>query len=155
MALTIKQKVIKFLTPILLPVVKIYWKIFKPETFGVKVIVENKSKFIWIKSDYGYRSISFPGGKIDKGETPEQAARRETKEEVGIDLIELKLVGSLLSTQEGKKDNIYIFHGKTISNKIEIDDFEIAEADWFTKENLPAFSPLSRKIWDIFITQNF
>lgn len=151
MSLSKKQKIIKLLTPVLLPVVKLYWRVFKPETFGVKVIIESKGKFLWVKNDYGYRSITFPGGSIEKGESAEEAAIREVEEEVGIDLINLKIVGKILSIEEGKKDNITVFYGQSGTDKFVLDDFEIAEAGWFTKDNLPKFSTLSQKIWDIFI----
>ncbi|MCB9189728.1 MAG: CoA pyrophosphatase [Flavobacteriales bacterium] len=39
--------------------------------------------------------VSFPGGKIEKGETPEQAAIRECEEEIGIDGSKIKLLGKL------------------------------------------------------------
>ena len=39
--------------------------------------------------------ISFPGGRIDPGETPEQAALREAHEEVGLDPADVELVGTL------------------------------------------------------------
>lgn len=151
MAINNKQRIIKFLTPILLPAVKLYWRIFKPETFGVKVIIENEGKFLYVRNDYGYRSITFPGGRMDKGETPEQAGIREIKEEVGLDICDLKFITKILSTEEGKKDNIYIYYAKSNTDKIIKDDFEIAEAGWFTKNNPPKFGKLSQKIWDIFV----
>lgn len=155
MSLSKKKKIIKFLTPILLPIVKLYWRVFKPETFGVKVIIEYKGKFLWVRNDYGYRSITFPGGRIEKRESAEQAAIREIKEEVGIDLVNLKIIGSMLSTNEGKKDNIDIFYGQSNTDKLFLDDFEIAESGWFTRNNLPEFGPIARKIWDIFSSQNY
>lgn len=39
--------------------------------------------------------ISFPGGRIDKGETPTEAALRETKEELGIDPDKITIIGEL------------------------------------------------------------
>jgi 8-oxo-dGTP pyrophosphatase MutT (NUDIX family) len=41
--------------------------------------------------------VSFPGGRLDDGETPEQAARREAREEVGIDPATVEIIGRLPS----------------------------------------------------------
>ena len=37
--------------------------------------------------------ICFPGGHVEKGETPQQAALRETFEEIGIDRQKIELIG--------------------------------------------------------------
>ena len=153
MSLSNKQKIIKFLTPTLLPVVKLYWRIFKPETFGVKVIIESEGKFLYVRNDYGHRSITFPGGSIEKGESAIQAAAREAKEEIGLDIKNLKLVGEILSTEEGKRDNISIFYAQSDNDCLKIDEFEIAEASWFTKDSPPKFGKLSQKMWDIFLDE--
>ncbi|QEG25254.1 NUDIX hydrolase [Mariniblastus fucicola] len=39
--------------------------------------------------------ISLPGGRVDEGETLEQAARREAEEEIGIDRNEIEILGTL------------------------------------------------------------
>ena len=52
MSLTLKQKVIKILNPISLPVFLLYLKIFKPNTYGVKVIIEHDGKFLLIRNSY-------------------------------------------------------------------------------------------------------
>lgn len=39
--------------------------------------------------------VSFPGGKIEEGETPEQAAIRECEEEIGVDQKRIQLLGKL------------------------------------------------------------
>jgi 8-oxo-dGTP pyrophosphatase MutT (NUDIX family) len=44
---------------------------------------EDKSKIVLLVHDGG--RVGIPGGHIDAGETPDQAARRELKEEIGID----------------------------------------------------------------------
>jgi 8-oxo-dGTP pyrophosphatase MutT (NUDIX family) len=39
--------------------------------------------------------ISLPGGRIDPGESPEQAAVREAQEEIGVDPADVRVIGSL------------------------------------------------------------
>jgi 8-oxo-dGTP pyrophosphatase MutT (NUDIX family) len=151
MALSTKQKVIKLLTPILLPIVKAYWRIFKPSTFGVKVIVEFEGKILIVRNSYGYKSLSFPGGRIDRGEKPLQAAIRETKEEVGISPAEIKYIGMITSTCEGKKDNIHIFHMTAPTPLIRMDEFEIAEAFWQKDMSQIKLGPVAKEIWDFYL----
>jgi 8-oxo-dGTP pyrophosphatase MutT (NUDIX family) len=39
--------------------------------------------------------ISFPGGRVDDGETPKEAALRETYEEIGVEPDEVEVIGAL------------------------------------------------------------
>jgi mutator protein MutT len=43
----------------------------------------------------GQHYFTFPGGHVEPGETPEQAALRETREELGIDITIQKLVAEI------------------------------------------------------------
>lgn len=61
---------------------------FIAEKPSVAVIVTVKGNQIYLMQEYergvadvGYK---FPGGKIDKGEAPQEAARRELEEELGV-----------------------------------------------------------------------
>ncbi len=50
--------------------------------------------------------VSFPGGGLDPGETPEQAALREAEEETGLDPAGVEVIGSLSALPLPVSDNL-------------------------------------------------
>ena len=56
------------------------------------VIVEN-DKILCAQRGYGKQKgkWEFPGGKVDAGETPEEALKRELEEEIGIHILNAEL----------------------------------------------------------------
>ena len=77
-----------------------------------------------------------PGGGVKRGETLEQAARREAKEETGAELEELQLMGAYTNLKEMKTDHnvVFICTDFTYSGK---HDNEIAEIRFFGLDELP------------------
>lgn len=53
----------------------------------------------------GRHYFAFPGGGVDEGETEEQAAIREAREELGIDVEVIQKAATIL--REGRRDQVY------------------------------------------------
>jgi len=53
------------------------------------------------------RGWDIPGGHMDPGETPEDTARRETREETGVDVGALMLFGCMSITIDAQKPETY------------------------------------------------
>ncbi|MBF8436484.1 CoA pyrophosphatase [Halanaerobiaceae bacterium Z-7014] len=63
--------------------------------------------------------ISFPGGRVEKGETPSQAAIRETIEELGISIKNIKPLGKLDFLVTPYNFAIYPYLGQLIDVSVE------------------------------------
>jgi len=150
MELTAKQKVIKFVTPILFPLLKLYWKSFKPHTYGSKVIIRNGDKYLLVRNAYGNKNWTFPGGKVEIGETAEAAGVREVFEEVGLVLKKPTFIGEIISTVEGKFDHVSIYFSDVERAVVKADPFEIEEYQWFREKDFPKIGPVAQMMWDKF-----
>jgi 8-oxo-dGTP pyrophosphatase MutT (NUDIX family) len=77
-----------------------------------------------------------PGGGVKRGETLEQAIRREAYEEIGAQMGELTLLGAYTHFGEHKSDHNVLFHCTefTYGGK---QDYEIAEVRFFPLDALP------------------
>ena len=62
--------------------------------------------------------VEIVAGAIDEGETPEQVAYRESKEEAGCDILELKLINRFYTTPGGSSEQISLFYGRVDSSQI-------------------------------------
>lgn len=114
---------------------KVFWKITKPITAGVRIMLLKKNTILLVKHtyhDYWY----LPGGGIKKGETFEQAIRREMYEELGCELNSINLFGVYNSFNEYKNDSIVIFYSDNFSITGKTDR-EIERYDFFQLDKLP------------------
>jgi len=75
-------------------------------------------------------------GFIEAGESAEQALHREVFEEVGLEIQNIRYVGSQAWPYPGQLMMGYIADAKT--KDIKIDGVEIAEAHWFKYDQLPS-----------------
>ncbi|MEH7525637.1 nucleoside triphosphatase YtkD [Bacillus sp. JJ1503] len=69
---------------------------FKNHSFNQKpehVLVICKMNDKWLLTNHSKRGMEFPGGKVELGESLEEAARREVIEETGATIKELQFIG--------------------------------------------------------------
>ncbi|XP_063587834.1 oxidized purine nucleoside triphosphate hydrolase-like [Penaeus indicus] len=79
------------------------------------------------------------GGKVEAGETPEQAAIRETKEEAGVDLSvgAVEKVGELEFTFEGEEILMHVMVYASRSYQGTPTESEEMRPAWFSVSSLP------------------
>ena len=94
-----------------------------------------------LRHSYGPAVWAFPGGGIDKGEEPREAALREVREELGLALDAVEPLGTLQEEISGSPHTAFLFTATT--NKTpQPDGREITEARFFPRDALP--EPLGR-----------
>jgi len=143
------KKIIKFFRPLLIILARSWWYVTRPKTSGSKVVIVFENEILLIKTTYGY-SYGLPGGGIKQNETPEMAARRETLEEVGIELGTILPLPTFITYEEYKQDTVYSFYGKVASKKYTLDLLEIDTAEWHPVDTLPPLGSVTEKIIDLY-----
>lgn len=102
----------------------------------VAAIIIHEDKVFATQRGYGEfkGGWEFPGGKIEEGETPQEALVREIKEELNVEIE----VGELLDVVEYDYPNFHLsmdcFICKIKSGELVLNEHEAAK--WLTKETL-------------------
>jgi 8-oxo-dGTP diphosphatase len=88
-------------------------------------------------SEFGKWAI--PGGFLDRDETSVDAAKRETKEELGIEINSLKLLHIVDNPNRPKEDrqNVNMVFIGDFSGEEIITNEEVTEIKWFGLDDLP------------------
>jgi ADP-ribose pyrophosphatase YjhB (NUDIX family) len=114
------------------------WRILHPRTRGVKVMLfDEAGALLLVRNTYGRTDLFvLPGGGIRPFETPEAAAAREVKEELGCGVTGLAFVSTHVSAAEGKRDTVHVFSASP-AGPVRADGVEVAEARFFALDALP------------------
>ena len=121
----------------------------EPPRVGVGVIITQGERVLLLKRKnvHGSGSWSTPGGHLDFGESPEECAIREAKEETNVDIADVKFraITNDVFEAEGKHYITLWMEGKYLAGEASVQAaYEMAEVGWFAWDALPQplFLPL-------------
>lgn len=108
-------------------------------TEGAHLLVEDaEGRLLVVRMTYLGPGWMLPGGRVERGETPQAAAERETREETGLEVTVDRL---LLIEAYRPKDVSFVFGGRLVGGTLDPQLGEIAEVGWLSREELAASSP--------------
>ena len=123
---------------------RLCWRLTRPVTIGVRLILVQGTTVLPVRHTY-QQHWYLPGGGVERGETLEEAARREAAEELGARLGRLRLFGVYSNFYEHKSDHVVVFPCDELQLVGETGP-EIESLSFFALGDLPPqLSPGSRR----------
>ena len=108
-----------------------------PQKDRVRVIVyRDDGKILLVRGRFSRQKWALPGGGVNHNESYEQAAVRETLEEVGLRVHNLRYLGKANSHESYAKFSVRVFAAYASNCDIKC-NFEIMEARWLNMNYLP------------------
>lgn len=91
------------------------------------------------KRGFGEGKYNGVGGKLEPGETKEEALLREVREEIGINLLKYDYRGKIefIELYQGNKTNLIFYLYTATSWEGDIIETEEIKPYWFNKESIP------------------
>ena len=123
----------------------------KPQV-GTAMIITKDDKVLLMKrkGPHGQGTWSTPGGHLDFGEMLEGCAAREAKEEVGLDVVEVRFraVTNDLFAATGRHYVTIWLEGKPVGEPYIAAEKEVSDIGWFAWDALPEplFLPLENLV---------
>jgi 8-oxo-dGTP pyrophosphatase MutT (NUDIX family) len=112
-----------------------YYFVLRPITLGVRILLIKEDQVILVKHSY-QDGWFLPGGGIKRGETLEQAIRREAAEECGAVLHQLVFIGTFNNFVDYNSDHVSLFLSEDFTLQ-EKRDHEIEMLSAFPVGQLP------------------
>jgi 8-oxo-dGTP diphosphatase len=99
------------------------------------VLIARGAELLLVRQSYGERYWSLPGGSMEHGESVEQAAVREAKEETGLDVRLTRLVG--VYSKPAQNALAICFEAEVLGGSVEEATDETVECGYFLPDALP------------------
>ena len=108
-----------------------------PQKDRVRVIVyRDDGKILLVRGRFSRQKWALPGGGVKHNESYEQAAVRETLEEIGLKIHNLRYLGKANSHESYAKFSVRVFAAHASDYDIRC-NFEMMEAQWLNMNYLP------------------
>lgn len=104
---------------------------FKIGVFGLIKNTEDQV-LLCLRNDYNIWNL--PGGKLEKGESPWSGVIREVKEETGLDVEIIKLIG--VYSKPNKDEIVFSFECKVLGGKLTLNE-EAKDIKYFSINDIP------------------
>jgi diadenosine tetraphosphate (Ap4A) HIT family hydrolase/ADP-ribose pyrophosphatase YjhB (NUDIX family) len=107
---------------------------------AASVILDDSGRVLLVRHTYGRRNWEIPGGISEEGESAEETARREAREEIDAELEIEALAGVYWEPSwNGIGGHHFVFRARLVRGSVaaRADTSEIAEVGWFRVEQLP------------------
>ena len=114
------------------------WDAWSPVDTAVLTFIRQEGRLLLIlkKRGLGKGKINAPGGRIEPGETAEQAALRETREEVGLTPLGLRFAGRLeFAFVDGYSLRCHVFTASGFEG--ELTETDEADPFWCPEPEIP------------------
>ncbi len=116
------------------------WDGWTPTERATLLFVVEADRILLIRKHrgLGQGKLNGPGGRLEPGETPEQAAVREVQEEIGVTPVDPRYVGSLaFQFVDGYALRVFVFRAGSFRGELRA-----------TEEATPLWTPLDCIPWD-------
>ena len=90
----------------------------------VRVIIQNEKGELLVIFEKKWNCWVFPGGKIESGETPEEAAKREVFEETNLIIEDLEIVAKKVFNGKNQSCVGYLVKANKYSGEIKIKELD-------------------------------
>lgn len=113
-----------------------------PRTAAGVIFTDRRARVLMVHTTYkDYWDI--PGGYVEPGESPREAALREVREELGLSIVVTKLLAVDWAPSEAEGDKLlFLFAGPELPEDVafEFSDGEIDEARYVAVDELPEYT---------------
>jgi ADP-ribose pyrophosphatase YjhB (NUDIX family) len=110
------------------------------------LVVDDDGHVLVVRTTYLGPGWLLPGGRVERRETLEAGAARETREETGLEVAVGRL--RLLDTRRSQGVS-FVFDGAVTGGSLDPQFGEIAEVGWLRREEIAASSPQLHRLLEL------